>query len=177
MIEVDVEDPRHPDARSCIAQYVAELDARFSGGFDPARSLPAADDELVLPAGLLLVARLHARPVGCAALKLHGQQPAEVKRMWVARAARGLGLGRRLLDAIEDRARTVGVPALRLETNRALGEAIGLYRSAGYREVAASIPNPSPITGSRRTSHPPHPRTARPEPHPRRRCRPAARRR
>lgn len=137
MIEVDVEDPRHLDARYCIGAYFAELGRRFDSGFDAARSLPASDEELTPPAGLLLVARLHAAPVGCAALKLHAQQPAEVKRMWVAESVRGLGLGRRLLTAVEDHARIHGVGTLRLETNRALTEAIDLYRSAGYREVPA----------------------------------------
>jgi DNA-binding MarR family transcriptional regulator/GNAT superfamily N-acetyltransferase len=136
MIEISPEDPRHPDARHCIAEYFAELGRRFDTGFDPARSLPADDQDLLPPAGLLLVARLHAAPVGCAAIKLHGEEePAEVKRMWVAGTARGLGLGRRLLTAVEDHARARHVRTLRLETNRALTEAVILYRSAGYQEV------------------------------------------
>ena len=57
--------------------------------------------------------------------------------MWVAPAARGLGLGRRLLAELEAQAAARGVRTLRLETNRTLVEAIGLYRAAGYREVAA----------------------------------------
>jgi DNA-binding MarR family transcriptional regulator/GNAT superfamily N-acetyltransferase len=137
MVRIDVTDPRQPDARHCLRSYFAELGARFDGGFDPARSIPADDDELTWPAGLLLVATLHADPVGCAALKLHGDEPAEVKRMWVAPAVRGLGLGRRLLADIETQARQHGVRVLRLETNRTLTEAVGLYRAAGYREVAA----------------------------------------
>jgi GNAT superfamily N-acetyltransferase/DNA-binding MarR family transcriptional regulator len=137
MVDVRPADPRDPDARACIAAYFAELARRFEGGFDPGRSLPAMDDELVPPAGLLLLARLHGEPVGCAALKLHGEQPAEVKRMWVADAVRGLGVGRRLLGAVEEHARASGVRTLRLETNRTLVEAIALYRSAGYREVPA----------------------------------------
>ncbi|WP_169064357.1 MarR family winged helix-turn-helix transcriptional regulator [Geodermatophilus dictyosporus] len=62
VIEVRVEDPRHRDARYCTAEYFAELTRRFDGGFDAARSLPAGDEELTLPAGLLLVARLHSAP-------------------------------------------------------------------------------------------------------------------
>ena len=89
------------------------------------------------PAGLFLVATLHGEPVGCGALKLHNPEPAELKRMWVADAARGLGLGRRLLGELERRAAALGATSIRLETNRALTEAIALYRSAGYREVAA----------------------------------------
>jgi ribosomal protein S18 acetylase RimI-like enzyme len=60
-----------------------------------------------------------------------------VKRMWVSTAARGLGLGRRILERLEDEARARGVRTLRLETNRSLAEAISLYRSAGYVEVEA----------------------------------------
>ena len=136
-IAIAPEDPRHPDSRYCIAQYFSELARRFDGGFDPARSLPADEGELLPPHGVLLIARSQHGPVGCVALKLHGSQPAEVKRMWVDGAVRGLGVGRGLLSAVEQHARASGVRELRLETNRALTEAIALYRSAGYREVPA----------------------------------------
>jgi DNA-binding MarR family transcriptional regulator/GNAT superfamily N-acetyltransferase len=135
-VQVSVRDPRHPDARRCLRAYVGEVADRFDGGFDPARSISAADHEMTPPAGLFLVATLHAEPVGCGALKFHPGAPAEIKRMWVDPAVRGLGLGRRLLTELETRAAAHGVRVLRLETNRALGEAIGLYRAAGYREVA-----------------------------------------
>jgi DNA-binding MarR family transcriptional regulator/N-acetylglutamate synthase-like GNAT family acetyltransferase len=139
-IQVSVRDPRHPDARHCLRAYVEELSGRFDGGFDPAHSISAADHEMTPPAGLFLVATLHGEPVGCGALKFHPGGPAEVagiKRMWVSVSVRGLGLGRRLLAELEARAAAHGVRILRLETNQSLGEAIGLYRSAGYREVAA----------------------------------------
>jgi DNA-binding MarR family transcriptional regulator/GNAT superfamily N-acetyltransferase len=136
-VQVGERDPRHPDARYCLRAYVEELSGRFDSGFDPARSISAADHEMTPPAGLFLVATLYAEPVGCGALKLHRGAPAEIKRMWVAPSVRGLGLGRRLLAELEARAAARGVRVLRLETNRALGEAIGLYRAAGYREVTA----------------------------------------
>jgi DNA-binding MarR family transcriptional regulator len=136
-LRIAVADPGHPDARYCLQAYVDELARRFDGGFDPALSISAADPELRPPAGLFLVATLHGEPVGCGALKFHPAAPAEVKRMWVAPAARGLGLGRRLLAELEARAAASGVRVLRLETNRALAEAIGLYLAAGYREVPA----------------------------------------
>ena len=79
---------------------------------------------------------MRERPVGCGALKLHANAPAELKRMWVAPSVRGLGVGVRLLRELEQRARSAGVRVLRLETNRALKEAITLYRASGYREVA-----------------------------------------
>ncbi|MCI2417826.1 MarR family winged helix-turn-helix transcriptional regulator [Saccharopolyspora sp. K220] len=136
-VQIAACDPRHPNARSCLRAYFNELSRRFHSGFDPAQSISADDDELTLPAGVLLVATLHSEPVGCGALKFHGDAPAEIKRMWIAPAVRGLGLGRRLLAELEAHAAANRVRTLRLETNRALDEAIGLYRSAGYREVAS----------------------------------------
>jgi len=130
-------DPRAPDARRCLRAYFAELSSRFDSGFDPALSIPASDDDLRPPAGVLLIAALRDEPVGCGALKLHDDAPAEIKRMWVSPAVRGLGVGRRLLAELEAHATARGARTLRLETNRALTEAIGLYRSAGYREVSA----------------------------------------
>jgi DNA-binding MarR family transcriptional regulator/GNAT superfamily N-acetyltransferase len=137
LITIAVEDPATDDARWCIEQYFAELAGRFDGGFDPALSIPAAAEDLTPPSGRLLVARRRGRPVGCGALKFHGREPAELKRMWVAESARGLGIGRRLLGELERRAAAEGVRVLRLETNKSLREAISLYRSAGYREVDA----------------------------------------
>jgi ribosomal protein S18 acetylase RimI-like enzyme len=84
---------------------------------------------------VVLVARLRGEPVGCSALKLHSDRPAEIKRMWVAPGARGLGLGKRLLHELEQHARVRDATVVRLETNRVLTEAISLYRSAGYVEV------------------------------------------
>ena len=132
-----MEDPTTEEARWCIQQYFDELNARFEAGFDPSSSIPADAHELVPPIGALLVARLRKRPVGCGALKLHGAEPAEIKRMWVSPEARGLGLGRRLLGALERQAHAAGAASVRLETNRALTEAIQLYRSSGYTEVPA----------------------------------------
>ncbi len=137
MVRLAIEDPTTPEAHWCIEQYFSELNVRFEAGFEPASSLSATAYELAPPAGALLIARLREQPVGCGALKLHPGAPAELKRMWVAPHARGLGLGRRLLLELERHARQAGAQIVRLETNRALKEAIQLYRSSGYREVAA----------------------------------------
>jgi GNAT superfamily N-acetyltransferase len=130
-----VEDPNTTDARWCVEQYFAELDARFDAGFNPALTISADAHDLTQPAGVLVIARLRDRPVGCGALKFHGEAPAELKRMWIARDARGFGLGARLLHELERHAREAGVCVVRLETNRALREAIALYRRSGYVEV------------------------------------------
>ena len=136
-VVIAAEDPTTPDARWCIERYFAELDERFEVGFDARNSIPATPEDLVLPRGALLVARLHGRPVGCAGVKLHSGAPCEIKRMWVAPEVRGLGVGRRLLAELEELARCNGARVARLETNSSLTEAIQLYRSSGYREVPA----------------------------------------
>lgn len=138
MSEIRIErvDPASREARCCVAQYYAELASRFAGGFDPARSLPADDGELRPPAGAFLVATVDEEPVACGAVKTTAPGIGSLKRMWVADAVRGQGIGRRMLHALETQARELGVRTLRLETNRALVEAIRLYRRAGYAEVA-----------------------------------------
>jgi DNA-binding MarR family transcriptional regulator/GNAT superfamily N-acetyltransferase len=137
MIKVAPADPADPAARFCLRAYFTELSRRLDGGFDPAVSTAVGAEELTPPAGLMLVATLHSEPVGCGAVKFNGEAPADIKRMWVAPSVRGLGLGRRLLGDLEARAAASRARAVRLETNRALTEAISLYRAAGYREVAA----------------------------------------
>jgi ribosomal protein S18 acetylase RimI-like enzyme len=89
------------------------------------------------PAGLFLVATLRGEPVGCGGLKFHGDEPTELKRMWVAPTARGLGVGRRMLSELEARAAANGSRTIHLDTNGTLTEAIAMYRAAGYREIAA----------------------------------------
>ena len=137
MVEIGAIDPAHPHAQYCLHMYFSELDRRFDAGFDPAKSISADNQELRRPAGLLLVATLRGEPIGCGALKFHDDRPTEIKRMWVDETARGLGLGRRLLNLLENGAASHGAKAVRLETNMTLVEAISLYRSAGYVEVPA----------------------------------------
>jgi DNA-binding MarR family transcriptional regulator len=137
LVRIDVVDPESPAAVHCLGEYYAEIGHRFEGGFDHTISLAATPEQLRPPAGLFVIATLHAEPVGCGALKFHGRRPAELKRMWVAPEARRLGLGRRLLAELERLAAEHGVRTLRLETNKSLVEAIALYRSSGWREVPA----------------------------------------
>lgn len=137
LVRIEVVDPESPAAAYCLGEYYAEIGRRFEDGFDHTISLAATPEQLRLPAGLFVVAFLHAEPIGSGALKFHGRRPAELKRMWVAPQARGLGLGRRLLAELERLALEHGVRTLRLETNKSLVEAIALYRSSGWREVDA----------------------------------------
>jgi DNA-binding MarR family transcriptional regulator/GNAT superfamily N-acetyltransferase len=135
LVDFAVEDPASDDAKWCLKQYFAELNARFDTGFDPARGLPAEPEQMTPPAGAFIIARLRGRPVGCGALKFHGTQPAELRRMWVDQSARGLGIGAQLLAELERVACASGARVVRLETNRTLREAIALYRRSGYTEV------------------------------------------
>jgi GNAT superfamily N-acetyltransferase len=137
LVEIKAVDPVHRDAQLCLHEYFVELGQRFDTGFDPALSISVGLHDLRPPAGVFLIATLRAEPVGCGALRFHGDEPTELKRMWVAKSARGLGIGRRLLTELENRAAADGARMVRIETNRTLTEAISLYRSAGYREVDA----------------------------------------
>lgn len=102
--------------------------------------------EVAQGAGIFVVARWHGRPVGCGALRRVraaalvrelGPGAGEIKRMYVARDARGQGIGRALLDRLEAEARTLGVSRLVLETGTRQLEAIALYRRAGFTEIPA----------------------------------------
>ena len=73
-----------------------------------------------------------------------GAEFAEIKRLWVSPDARGLGLGRRLMDAAEEAARSLGIATLRLDTNSALPEAAALYRKSGWAEIARFNDDPYP---------------------------------
>lgn len=141
-VTIEADDPTSVDARLCIDAYFHELEERFEAGFDPARTTSANPEELVPPAGLFLVARLDGRPVGCGALMVRGHKLGEIKRMWVAPDARGLGIAQRLLDALETNAAQMGLDTLQLDTNRALKEAHALYARNGYREIPRYNDNP-----------------------------------
>ena len=136
MVEVAAEDPASAVAQSCLAAYFAELDGRFEGGFERGREVPLIDPGFSPPSGVLLVARLRGRAVGCVGLRRLEEGVAEIKRMWVDGSVRGGGLGSRLLREIEAKALRIGYGRVRLDTNRALTEAIALYRRSGYREIA-----------------------------------------
>jgi DNA-binding MarR family transcriptional regulator len=135
-IHLEVAAPTSAGARYCLERYFEELAARFEGGFDPKLSISADAEELTPPRGYLVLATLEGDPVGCGALKCHAGF-GEIKRMWVKGAARGLGVGRRILLRLEELASSRRIPLLRLETNDTLKEAQALYRSSGYREVPA----------------------------------------
>ncbi|MEQ1497583.1 MAG: GNAT family N-acetyltransferase [Novosphingobium sp.] len=127
--------PADPAATICLARYYAELDARFSGGFMVEQSADPDAADLIRPRGCFLVAFAGDQPVGCIALKGTDRGYAEIKRMWIAKQARGSGLARHLMARIETVARELGITLLRLDSNRALHEAIAIYRHWGWTEV------------------------------------------
>jgi len=128
-------DPNSPDAAWCLQQYYTELNQRFEGGFEAAKSIVADPGDFLPPSGVFLVAYVDSKPVGCGAVKMTSQEIGYIKRMWVDSSRRGLGLGRTLLRSLEDAARALGCSVVQLETNQSLREAIQLYRTSGYQEV------------------------------------------
>ena len=134
-VRIEEVPPNNREAQFCLGQYFQELGERFETGFDPAHSLAPTLDGFEPPRGTFLVMRLRGEPIGCGGFKPESSGAAYVKRMWISRAARGLGLGRRMVHELEARARSLGYRTVRLETEKSLTEAQQLYRSCGYREV------------------------------------------
>ena len=141
-VEIAAEDPASVDAQACLAQYFAEIDNRFRGGFDPRKSGTTDLTGFRAPHGCLLIARLFGEPIGCGALRTLTPRVGEIKRMWISPRARGLGLGLRLLAELEGVAQKRKMRAIRLDTNKSLREALHLYRSSGYREIERFNDNP-----------------------------------
>lgn len=134
--EIAACDPRGADARHCLSQYFQLLLDRIDT-LSP-DDLPAPEEDAIAylgPRGVFLIARLDGRPAGCVALKTLAPGVGEVKRLWVAKDARGQGLARRLMRALEDEARRLGLSRLQLDTNRAMTEALALYRADGWSEI------------------------------------------
>ncbi len=139
---IDFEPPDGTDSRWCIDQYFAELAARFEGGFKASADASAAVDGLSPPSGCFLLARLNGSPVGCGGLKRLDDATGEIKRVWVAPAARGVGLAGRIVTRLEAIARERGFARLRLDTNQALTQARAMYANRGYVEIAKYNDNP-----------------------------------
>ncbi len=99
------------------------------------------------PRGRLLLAMRGRLPVGCVALHPLSDEVCEMKRLYVRPAARGLRIGRLLVEHIVAAARTIGYSRIRLDTVRGMMDAaIALYRRMGFRETEAYCFNPSPHT-------------------------------
>ncbi|HEX8753430.1 MAG TPA: GNAT family N-acetyltransferase [Solirubrobacterales bacterium] len=147
-IEVEAADREDPEVRALYAVFMREADGPLVAAGEMSEADLEADiaagppAELVPPGGALLLVRVGGAPAGLAGVRHLDTELAEVKSMYVDPAHRGLGLGRRLLGEVEAIARRAGCRRVRLDTSDYLTEAIGLYRSAGYAEVADYNRNP-----------------------------------
>jgi ribosomal protein S18 acetylase RimI-like enzyme len=141
-LEVTAVGVHGPEARLCLGRYFDEIAARFPEGFDRDVDGAAYLDDFEPPTGVFLVARMLGDPAGCGALRTFSPGVGEIKRMWVSPAMRGKGVARTLLEALEHSARERGLRAVRLDTHSSLAEALRLYRTAGYRDIARFNDNP-----------------------------------
>ncbi len=142
-VSMDAVDPASRDAQDALSQYFLELARRFPSGFDPEAAGQATDAaELRPPDGAFVVVRNDERTIGCGGLKRIAAGTAEIKRMWIHREWRDLGLGRRLLEELETIARRMGRDRILLDTNDSLIEAIAMYERAGYRSIERYNDNP-----------------------------------
>jgi GNAT superfamily N-acetyltransferase len=120
-------------SRGLIAALNAELSGLYS---EPGANHFQLDAEEVGEGrGMFLVIYRAGIAVGCGAVRLLDSETAELKRMYVAPLARGNGLGRRLVEALEAEARTLGVRRLVLETGVRQHAALGLYRASGFHAI------------------------------------------
>jgi GNAT superfamily N-acetyltransferase len=130
-------DPDDPAAIACLTAYYQLLAEKIAGVTPDMLTLPLPDAAKYRPPhGAFLIAWSDDLPVGCASLRPLEPGVAEVKRLWIDPVARGQGLARRLMRALESRARDMGYAHLKLDSNAALIEAIALYRSDGWTEIA-----------------------------------------
>lgn len=141
-LRIEPVDASGSEARGCLERYFAELRARFEEGFDPGLSIAGDPALFTPPRGAFLVARIDGKAVACGGITLTEDGAAYLKRMWVDAEVRGIGLGRRVLAALERTSAEMGCRAVRLETNRSLSEAIRLYESSGYARVPAFNADP-----------------------------------
>jgi GNAT superfamily N-acetyltransferase len=129
-------------ATELLQSYYEELEERFPGGFELAQTVAAPPEEISPPHGMFFIAFRSGTAIGCGAVRKLDEVTGEIKRMWVYPVARGQGIARRLLAALEGAARELGCEVARLDTSAYLPEALGLYRAAGYREIPAYNDNP-----------------------------------
>jgi GNAT superfamily N-acetyltransferase len=136
VVRIEAVDAHSAEALALVQTYLAEISVMFPDGLDPDRSVTAEPDELSPPHGAFLIVRDDdGAAIGCGGLKLLDPQTAEVKRMWLAPAARGRGLGGAMLEALEHAAGELGATEGRLDTNARFESALALFRGHGWREV------------------------------------------
>jgi GNAT superfamily N-acetyltransferase len=131
VVRLEFERIDSPVAEALIEALLAEYVVRYGGhGGDQ-----APPDEFTAPDGAFVIAFVDGTPIGCGGLRRLAAQVGEIKRMYVEPAARGMGVGRTVLRALEQRARASGYATLRLETGARQPEAISLYESEEYLPI------------------------------------------
>jgi GNAT superfamily N-acetyltransferase len=143
-IRMEAAGRRDPVVLDLYADFIREAD----GPLDPAKVDIEAEiaagppANLEPPEGILLLVRVEGDPAGLGGVRHLDTQVAEIKSMYVARAYRGTGIGRKIIARLEAIAGEHGCRATRLDTSRYLTAAVALYRAAGYSEVPDYNGNP-----------------------------------
>ena len=140
-LEIRAEDAALPSGQDLLDGFRRELVKRY-GHFDEAKSPSARPEDFSPPSGRFLVVYLDGRSVACGGVKRLDATTGEIKRMFVAPRARGRGISRVLLGALEDAARDLGYERVRLDTGAKQTEAIGLYESTDYTPIEDYNQNP-----------------------------------
>ena len=149
LVRFEAVDATSKAAVGAMDEYFAELDRRFTDGF--CRAMGSAESDAIAmspPGGAFVVGRASdgaaadPRVVACCGLQSLGPKIGEIKRMWVDGSLRGHGVGKALLAHVEELAAGLGHEIIRLDTNDSLVEAVAMYRSLGYAEIADYNANP-----------------------------------
>lgn len=119
-----------------VVQLIAEVQQEYVARYGGPDETPVTSDEFAPPRGTFVLADVDGRLIGCAGLRRHDDEVVEIKRMFIRRAHRRAGNGRRMLRALEQRARDLGYRCVILETGTPQPEAIALYTSEGYTPIA-----------------------------------------
>jgi len=133
MEDFRVVDPASPVAQRALGHYFAEIGAAF--GFETGSALTDAATAYVPPGGVFVVSGPDEEPRSCGAVQFLDDVRGEIKRMWVAPAARGQGVAGGLLAHLEGLIRDAGRTESMLDTNSTLTKAVRLYESRGYSRV------------------------------------------
>lgn len=141
-VTFEIANARSDDAVRAMQAYFDELAERFPEGFDPGDTLTADAHTFDPPHGAFVLVRSRMETVGCGGVHRLDERCGEIKRMWVSSKVRGQGIGRALLDNLEEHCSRLGYDTVRLDTNSVLTQAIRMYESSGYVSIPAYNDNP-----------------------------------
>jgi ribosomal protein S18 acetylase RimI-like enzyme len=139
-VEISPVMPTSPEAEAVLREYYREVVSRYLKRDARPQEVAAAMDQepsadLVAPTGLMVLASVDGKAVGCGGVRFVSPSVAELTRVYVSATARRSGAGTAIVTSLEDRARDEGATTMRLDTRRDLLEAQQLYRRLGYAEV------------------------------------------